>query len=126
MSRRPGKESARTLKVVGKYAVKGNKIMARLLDGTVARGAAKDVQVNDSVVLDKGAIKKTLKFEEGAKCLVIRGTHSAETGTIKEISKGTRRPRADSQGRERRVRVRDPGGQYHDSRCLMMPNPMQR
>ena len=37
----------------------------------------------------KGAIKKTLKFEEGAKCLVIRGTHAAETGTIKEITKGS-------------------------------------
>jgi small subunit ribosomal protein S4e len=82
------KESARTLKVIGKYVVKKNRIMARLLDGTVLE-ASKDVKVNDSVVLDKGAIKKTLKFEEGAKCLVIRGTHSAETGTIKEISKGT-------------------------------------
>jgi small subunit ribosomal protein S4e len=83
-----GKEAARTLKVIGKYAAKGNIVMARLLDGTILE-AGKDVKVNDSVVLDKGAIKKTLKFEEGAKCLVIRGTHSAETGTIKEISKGT-------------------------------------
>jgi small subunit ribosomal protein S4e len=83
-----GKDSARTLKVIGKYVVRKNRIMARLLDGTVLE-ADKDVKVNDSVVLDKGAIKKTLKFEEGAKCLVIRGTHSAETGTIKEISKGT-------------------------------------
>lgn len=78
----------RTLKVVGKYVVKKNKIMARLLDGTVLE-ANKEVKVNDSVVLEKGAIKKTLKFEEGAKCLVIKGTHSSETGTIKEISKGT-------------------------------------
>ena len=83
-----GKEAARTLKVVGKYAEKGNRIMIRLLDGT-AMAAAKDVRVNDSVVLEKGAIKKTLKFEQGAKCLVISGTHAAEAGTIKEITKGS-------------------------------------
>ncbi len=83
-----GKESARTLKVVGKYVVKKNRVMARLLDGTVLE-AGKDTKVNDSVVMEKGAIKKTLRFEEGAKCLVIRGTHAAETGTIKEITKGS-------------------------------------
>jgi small subunit ribosomal protein S4e len=83
-----GKDTARTLKVVGKYAEKGNKLMIRLLDGT-AIAAAKDIKVNDSVVLDKGAIKKTLKFEQGAKCLVIKGTHATETGTIKEITKGS-------------------------------------
>ena len=80
--------SARTLKVIGKYAEKGNKIMARLLDGTVLE-AGKDVLVNDSVILENGAVKKTLKFEKGAKCLVIKGTHASETGTIKEISKGS-------------------------------------
>ena len=84
-----GKEAAaRTLKVVGKYAVKGNKIMARLLDGTVLE-SGNDVRVNDSVVVEKGAIRKTLKFENGARCLVIKGTHASETGKIKEITKGS-------------------------------------
>ncbi|VVB76804.1 30S ribosomal protein S4e [uncultured archaeon] len=80
--------SERTQKVVGKYAVKGNKLMIRLLDGSVL-AAGKDVSVNDSVVIAKNAIKKTLKFEKGAKCFVIGGTHASETGTIKEISKGS-------------------------------------
>jgi small subunit ribosomal protein S4e len=84
-----GKSSAaRTLKVVGKYAVRGNKIMARLLDGTVLE-SGNGVRVNDSVVLEDGRIKKTLKLENGAKCLVIKGTHASETGKIKEIVKGS-------------------------------------
>jgi len=82
------KDAARTLKVVGKHAATGNKIMVRLLDGSVMQ-ASNDIKVNDSIVIEKKGAAKTLRFEPGAKCLVIKGTHASEIGTIKEISKGS-------------------------------------
>lgn len=83
-----GKEPERTLKVVGKYLSNGSKLMLRLYDGSAMNGA-KEVRVNDSVVLSGSKIKSVLKFERGAKCLVVKGTHASEQGVIKEIKSGS-------------------------------------
>jgi small subunit ribosomal protein S4e len=84
-----GKEQhSRTLKVVGKYLSKGSKVMLRLYDGSALPGS-KEVKVNDSVILSGGKIKSVLKFESGAKCLIVKGTHASETGVIKEIKAGS-------------------------------------
>ncbi len=98
------KAAERTLKVIGKYVVKGNRMMVRLFDGSAVE-SAKGVSVNDSVVLSKGKISKAIKFEEGAKCLVIRGTHAAKSGKISEIVKG-------SALREATVRVDGADGKF--------------
>lgn len=89
LDRIEGKEQhARTLKVIGKYLSRGSKIMLRLYDGSATPGA-KEVKVNDSVVMSSGKIKSVLKFEPGAKCLVVKGAHASETGVIKEIKSGS-------------------------------------
>ncbi|MCL5238897.1 MAG: S4 domain-containing protein [Candidatus Marsarchaeota archaeon] len=80
-------EKGRTVKVVGKYLAKGSKTMLRLYDGSLAAGDAK-TKVNDSAVVEGGKIKSILKFERGARCLVVKGAHASETGTIKEIKAG--------------------------------------
>ena len=49
----------------------------------------KGVSVNDSVTIKDGKIQKIIKLEKGAKCLVIKGVHASEDGTITEIKKGT-------------------------------------
>jgi len=83
-----GEEEAKktTLKVVGKYTVKKGKIMLRLNNGLIINGD-NDIKVNDSVVLSDGKILKVLKLEEGAKCLVYKGIHAPEIGTITRIAK---------------------------------------
>lgn len=83
-----GQEKHRTVKVIGKYLSKGKVIMARLLDGSVVKADA-ELKVNDSVVIEGSKIKKAIKFENGAKCLVMSGTHASKIGTISEINKGT-------------------------------------
>jgi len=88
LDKEENKENVRTLKVVGKYVVKGSKLMIRLYDGSTLEGT-KDLRVNDSVILSGKKIKKVLKFQEGAECLVIKGTHASETGVIKEIKVGS-------------------------------------
>lgn len=75
------------LKVVGKYIVEGGKTMLRLHDGRIV-GAEKEVNVNDSIELGRGAFE-VIKLESGRRCLVIGGTHSSERGTIKEIIRGS-------------------------------------
>jgi small subunit ribosomal protein S4e len=98
------KKGERTLKVIGKYVARGKRTMVRLFDGSAVE-SAEGVSVNDSVVLSKGKIAKTIKFEQGAKCLVIRGTHASESGTISEIVKG-------SALRDATVRVEGAGGRF--------------
>jgi small subunit ribosomal protein S4e len=83
-----GKETARTLKVVGKYLSSGSTVMLRLYDGSAMKGA-KEVKVNDSVVLSGGKVKSVLKFEQGARCLILGGAHASERGVIKEVKKGS-------------------------------------
>lgn len=83
-----GKEHARTLKVVGKYLSRGSKAMLRLYDGSTVPGA-KETRVNDSVVMSGSKVKSVLKFEQGARCLVISGAHASETGIVKEVKKGS-------------------------------------
>lgn len=82
-----GKEE-QTFKVIGKYIANGKKLMVRLHNGDVLEGS-KDVMVNDSVTLKDGSIDKLMKLKEGASCLVIKGVHASESGTIKAIKKGT-------------------------------------
>lgn len=79
---------SRTLKVVGKYLSRGNRMMVRLSDGSVL-GAEKNLRVNDSVVLENGKPAKTIRFEKGARCMVVKGIHAPEIGTISEVMKGT-------------------------------------
>ena len=83
-----GKAKERVSKVIGKYLASGSKVMVRLLDGSVM-SAGKEVMVNDSVIIDAGKIKKALKFEKGARCIVMKGTHASQEGTVKEIGKGS-------------------------------------
>jgi small subunit ribosomal protein S4e len=81
-------QNERTLKVIGKYVAKGNKIMIRLHDGTTMNGN-KEVKVNDSVEVKNGKIEKVLRFEKGANCYVVHGEHASENGILKEIKAGT-------------------------------------
>lgn len=81
-------KEGRMLKVIDKYVARGNRQMLRLLDGSTVE-SAKGIAVNDSVMVSKGKIEKTIKFETGARCLVIKGTHASESGTIAEIVKGS-------------------------------------
>ncbi len=82
-----GKKGSRMLKVIGRYLARGGSQMLRLHDGSVMKDG-KGAGVNDTVVLSGNGIEKVLKFEEGAQCLVISGTHAAERGSIAEIKKG--------------------------------------
>lgn len=82
-----GEKAQRTLKVIGKYLSRGSKPMLRLYDGSTVQ-AAKETRVNDSVVLDSSKVKSVIKLENGARCIVIKGTHASETGVVKEIKKG--------------------------------------
>ena len=93
---------AQTLKIVGKYIYKGGKLMLRLHDGT-SIAAIKDADVNDSVKLNNRKVEKVVKLEKGAQCLIIRGIHSAETGSIVDIKKG-------AAGREPTVEIEAKGG----------------
>jgi small subunit ribosomal protein S4e len=83
-----GKDHERTLKVIGKYLVKGKKVMLRLYDGSAVH-SIKDANVNDSVLMSGMKVKDLLKFQEGAKCFVVKGAHTSETGVISEIRKGS-------------------------------------
>jgi ribosomal protein S4E len=83
-----GKESNRLLKVVGKYISKNSKLMIRLYDGSTIAGST-EINTNDSVVISGKKIESVLKFKEGAKCLVMKGSHTSEQGVIKEIKKGS-------------------------------------
>ncbi len=82
-----GKEHGRTLKVVGKYLASGKKVMLRLYDGSTVPGES-STRVNDSVVLEGSKVKSVLKMSNGAKCIVIKGAHTSETGVIKELKAG--------------------------------------
>ena len=75
-------------KVIGKYLAKGNREMIRLYNGTVVP-SVKDVRVNDSVRIKDGKIDGVIRLEKGARCLVIRGVHASESGTISDIRQGT-------------------------------------
>ncbi|MDE1823026.1 MAG: hypothetical protein KGI00_02760 [Candidatus Micrarchaeota archaeon] len=95
-----GKEE-QAFKVIGKYLTNGRKIMVRLHNGNVLEGS-KDVMVNDSVTLKNGSIDKVMKLKEGASCLVIKGVHASESGTIRSIKKGTatRPPTVEIEGKK--------------------------
>jgi small subunit ribosomal protein S4e len=93
MEKLEGAERARVFKVIGKYVTKGNREMIRLYNGTVIP-SAKGVSVNDSVSLKEGRVQEVLKLQKGARCLVIKGVHAAESGVISEIKGGTALRRA--------------------------------
>ncbi len=81
-------ESTNLYKVLGKYKVKGGKLMLRLHDGSVVAGKA-DISVSDSVLIDNSRnIMSHLKMDAGAKCRVIEGAHVGTHGAIKELVKG--------------------------------------
>ena len=83
-----GKDNERTLKIIGKYLVKGKKERLRLHDGSAVH-ASKEADVNDSVVMSGDKVKDVLKFQEGANCFVVKGAHASEGGTITGIRKGS-------------------------------------
>ncbi|MDE1768059.1 MAG: hypothetical protein KGH67_01900 [Candidatus Micrarchaeota archaeon] len=87
VSKHEGKTD-QVFKVIGKYIAKGNKEMIRLHDGTILP-SQKQISVNDSVTLKNGKITSVIKLEKGAKCLVVKGIHASEEGTIADIKKGT-------------------------------------
>ena len=77
-------------RVVGKYIAKGKKVMIRLHDGSTLNVAnSKNINVNDSVELKDGKIDSIVTLKEGGKCMVIKGTHASESGTINKIHPGT-------------------------------------
>ncbi len=78
----------KALKVVGKYLARGGKLMLRLSNGNVMH-TDQQVRVNDSVLLQGSKISGVIKFEKGAKCLVVKGIHAPEQGIIKQIDAGT-------------------------------------
>jgi len=75
-------------KVIDKYIAKKGRIMLRLYNGNLIEGS-NEVNVGDSVMLSGGKISKVLKMENGAKCKVISGIHSATIGVINDITKGS-------------------------------------
>ncbi len=76
-------------RVIGKYKARKGQIMIRLHDGSSTK-AENEVKVNDSVIIDsKKNVKKVLKMDTGAKCLVISGVHVGTNGTIRTIKPGT-------------------------------------
>ncbi len=77
----------RMLKVTGKYLAGGNSAMLRLYDGSVVRNE-KGAGVNDTVLISGKGVEKVLKFEKGAECLVIKGMHASERGSISGIKLG--------------------------------------
>ena len=82
------KSEKRTLKVVGKYIAKGKKQTIRLNNGNIY-GFDKEVNVNDSVIVEDRKILKVIKLEEGAKCMVTSGIHAPAIGKITQMKKGT-------------------------------------
>ena len=82
------KAAPRELKVTGKYVNKGNKIMLRLHDGTIIPGNA-EIKVNDTVIVKEGKLDGHIRLEKGAQCLVVKGTHAPEKGTIEAVKEGT-------------------------------------
>jgi ribosomal protein S4E len=78
----------RQIKVIGKYIGSGGRIMIRLYDGAVIEGKS-EVMVNDSVNVKEGKVESVIRFAKGAKCYVIKGTHSSESGTVKDVIGGT-------------------------------------
>ena len=83
-----GGTAEQAFKVIGKYVSKGNKEMIRLYNGTVVPSVS-GVKVNDSVKIKEGKVSGVLKLQKGALCLVIRGVHASESGTISEIRPGS-------------------------------------
>ncbi len=84
------KGSKLLFRVMGKYKAKDNTLMIRLHDGSILNAnASKDVKVNDSVEISNGKILSIVKLQEGGKCLVIKGSHASESGTISKILQGT-------------------------------------
>ncbi|MDE1845769.1 MAG: hypothetical protein KGH53_00585 [Candidatus Micrarchaeota archaeon] len=81
-------EGKRTLKVLGKYIMKGKKQMIRLNNGNIVH-FDKEVSVNDSVIIENRKISKVLRLEKGAHCMVMKGVHAPEVGKISEIKQGT-------------------------------------
>lgn len=77
----------RIFKVLGKYIARKGRVMVRLHNGTVMPSDA-NIKVNDSVELD-GKTVRVIKMEPGRKCVVRKGTHASESGTIKAINQGT-------------------------------------
>ncbi len=78
--------SSKILKVVGKRTVKGGKISVSFHDGRNMPGD-NNIRVGDSIIvsLPKAAMKKHLKSEAGARCLVSEGKHAGKIVRLKEI-----------------------------------------
>ena len=73
-------------KVIGKHTVRKGKITITLHDGRNI-SADNNVRVGDSVVISvpDQKISKVLKFEQGAKCLIVEGKHAGAIATLQEI-----------------------------------------
>ena len=74
------------LKIVNKWTAKKGQIMVMAMDGRNIK-ADNHIKVGDSVVYDlkEKKIKKHLKFDKGARCLVTAGKHAGTIGTLKEV-----------------------------------------
>ena len=80
-------KATQVYKVIGKYKYRKNQMMLRLHDGRAVK-AAKDANVNDSVVLAGSSVSKVMKLDSGSKCEVIEGVHVGKSGTVSEIRAG--------------------------------------
>lgn len=78
--------SKKIAKVIGKHTLKGGKISLNLHDGRNIQ-SDNNVRVGDSIIISvpKQQIEKVLKFEKGAKCLVVHGKHAGTIATLQSI-----------------------------------------
>jgi len=81
------KDKEKTVKVIGKKALKGNILQINLSDGRNLVSKEK-LRVGDSLVLNfEGKIIKKLELKENAKIIVTGGSHLGEEGKIEKLEK---------------------------------------
>lgn len=82
--------SRKICRITSKTAIRGNKMQIGLHDGR-SLITDRDVKVGDSVLLEvpEQKILDIMQLEAGCYAVVIRGVNAGQTGTIREIKKGT-------------------------------------
>ncbi len=82
------KHDEATYKLIRKYKDRKGKLMFGLHDGSVVPGSA-DAKVNDSICIGSDRkIRKVLRLEKGAKCVVIAGVNVGIEGKVEDIKEG--------------------------------------
>ena len=80
------KDNSRSVRIIGKTAVKDKKIQYNLHDGTNIISKEK-MNVGDTLVLDfENKIKKHISLEKGKDVIIISGSNIGKSGEIKNIT----------------------------------------